>query len=360
MQQKGKTIIMKRIAFFQSNLKVGGIQRSLVNLLKSHILDEYEVDVYLFSKDVFYDISLLPSNITIKYLKPFPYWCRFVPYEVLKIVYSKLQLNKEYDYVVDFDSYQQDCSLYTISQKKSKKIMWIHSDMKREYVYNKKYRILYHFFSSKFCHYDEFVAVSEGVVEPFKEKSGQYRKKIRVIPNIIDSQEIINKSKVQIDVQIDQSKLNIACVGRIYVAKGYDLLLMDFEKAYMQRKDLRLYIIGDGPDAKKYKKWVQTHGLTDAVFFLGNQKNPFNLLSQMDAFCLESRYEGQGMVLLEAKVLGLQLIFPKRLEKYNVGIDGVEDVAEAFKQIKKEPHTFDDLKTYKELIASEYRSLFSE
>lgn len=360
MQQGGKTIIMKRVAFFQSNLKVGGIQRSLVNLLKSHILDEYEVDVYLFSKNVFYDISSLPSNITIKYLKPFPYWCRFVPYEVLKKAYNGLQLDKEYDYVIDFDSYQQDCSLYTISQRNSKKIMWIHSDMQREYIYNKKYRVLFYFFSPKFCYYDEFVAVSEGVVDSFKKKSGQFGKKIRVIPNLIDTQEIVQKSKAQTDVQIDKSMFNIACVGRIYVAKGYDLLLLDFEKAYEQRRDLRLYIIGDGPDSKKYKRWVKKHGLNNVVFFLGNQKNPFNLLSQMDAFCLESRYEGQGMVLLEAKVLGLKLIFPKRLEKYNVGIQGVEDVAEAFKLIKKEPHNLDDLKMYTEFIATEYQKLFSE
>ena len=358
MQQKGKAIVMKKIAFFQSNLKVGGIQRSLVNLLKSHILDEYDVDVYLFSGEVFYDISSLPSNITIKYLKPFPYWCRFVPYRVLQKIYNGLQLEKKYDYVIDFDSYQQDCSLYTISQKNSKKIMWIHNDMQREYMYNEKYRILYHFFSSKFRYYDEFVAVSKGVVEPFKEKSGQLRKKIHVIPNLIDAYEIMQKSEIPTDVQIDQSKINIGCVGRIYVAKGYDLLLMDFEKAYQQRKELRLYIIGDGPDLKKYKKWVQEHGLGDVVFFLGNQKNPFNLLSRMDAFCLESRYEGQGMVLMEAKVLGLQLIFPKRLEKYNMGIAGVEDVVEALKKIKKEPHDFDDLKEYTEFIASEYRNLF--
>ena len=36
----------------------------------------------------------------------------------------------------------------------------------------------------------------------------------------------------------------------------------------------------------------------------------------MDGFILESRYEGQGIVILEAKILGLDLIIPDRLKEY--------------------------------------------
>ena len=71
---------MKKIAIFEANLNVGGIQRSLVNLMKSGILDEFEVDVFLFSDYVFYDISELPSNVQIHFLEPFPYWYRFLPF----------------------------------------------------------------------------------------------------------------------------------------------------------------------------------------------------------------------------------------------------------------------------------------
>lgn len=43
----------KRIAIFQSDLHVGGIQKSLVNLMSLEAMDKYDVDVYLFDRMYF-------------------------------------------------------------------------------------------------------------------------------------------------------------------------------------------------------------------------------------------------------------------------------------------------------------------
>ncbi len=40
---------MKKIAIFQYDLGLGGIQKSLINLLNNLNLDKYEIDLYLFS-----------------------------------------------------------------------------------------------------------------------------------------------------------------------------------------------------------------------------------------------------------------------------------------------------------------------
>ena len=53
---------------------------------------------------------------------------------------------------------------------------------------------------------------------------------------------------------------------------------------------------------------------------LGNQPNPFPYMDRMDGFVLTSRYEGQGMVIWEAKALGLPLYLSKNLEAYNPGV----------------------------------------
>lgn len=350
---------MKRIAIFQANLNVGGIQRSLVNLMKSDILKEYEVDVYLFAKEVFYDISELPSNIHIQYLEPFPYWYRFIPFGLIKKICKSPMVGGDYDIVIDYDSYRQECAYYVSLYENAKKIMWIHNDMSKEYEYNKKYRILYAFFKNKYKYFDEFVAVSEGVIEPFRKFSKMFTSKVTIIPNIINVDKILLQSKEEPDVIVDETKTNIACMGRIYVQKGYDYLLEDFLKASAQKEDLRLYIIGSGPDEQMYKDWVSSHGLQDKVYFLGNKSNPFHILKQMDAFCLESRYEGQGMVLWEAKVLGLKLIFPKRLEKYNIYLEGTDDIVQAMVDLKKQEKKEDLLEDYQKYIEDNFKSLLA-
>ena len=348
---------MKRIAIFQADLKVGGIQRSLINLLESPILKNYEVDVYLFSRNIFYDVSRLTKNIHLYYLDPFPYWFRFIPFRFIRHMKFYSDIEQKYDYVFDFDSYRQECAYCTIKMKNAKRIMWIHNDVERKLRFEKKYRILYFFFKGKYKFYDEFVAVSEGIVEPFRKCSGCKDSKIVVIPNIINVKEILDKCHEQSDVFVDSTKYNVVCIGKICVQKGYDFLLKDIYEAYQRRANLRCYIIGDGPDCKRYKKWVIEQGLSDVVFFLGNQKNPYAIMNRMDAFCLESRYEGQGIVLWEAKCLGLQLVFPKRLEKYNGCLEGVENVVEALMSIKKEKKKCDYLREYHEHIEMQYKTL---
>ncbi len=351
---------MKKIAIFQANLKVGGIQRSLVNLINSGILKDYEVDIFLFSRDIFYDIKNIPHNIQIKYLKPFPYWYRFLPFELIKKI-RKCEVDLGgYDFAIDYDSYRQECAYYVTSAVKANKIMWIHNDMILEYKYNRKYRILYQFFKNKYRYYDQFVAVSEGIIEPFRKQSRQFSSKVTVIPNIINVDEILEKSREDTDIIVDSNNINIVCVGRIYLAKGYEFLLEDFGKAYETNKKLRLYIIGEGPDLEKHKTWVKKNGLDEVVHFLGKKENPFSIMKQMDAFCLESRYEGQGMVLWEAKCLGLQLIFPKHLEKYNSGLNGTTDVVKEMLKIEKRLKHENQLKEYHEFIVSQLKLVLGE
>lgn len=348
---------MKKIAIFQANLQVGGIQRSLVNLMNSGIFKEYEVDVYLFSRDVFYDIETIPNNIHIKYLQPFPYWYRFLPFGLIKMI-TKCEIDLSgYDFAIDYDSYRQECAYYTTSAINANKIMWIHNDMVLEYKYNRKYRVLYHFFKNKYRYYDQFVAVSEGIIESFKKQSKQYDSKVTIIPNIINVDAILKRSQEETEVIVDTDNINIVCVGRIYVAKGYEFLLEDFSKAYEKNKKLRLYIIGEGPDLEKHETWVKKNRLEEVVYFLGKKENPFAIMNQMDAFCLESRYEGQGMVLWEAKCLGLQLIFPRRLEKYNIYLKGVDDVQEALIHLEKRGKEQDYLEQYHEYIEQHYKEL---
>jgi glycosyltransferase involved in cell wall biosynthesis len=69
-----------------------------------------------------------------------------------------------------------------------------------------------------------------------------------------------------------------------------------------------LVIIGGGPLAGSLAKLVRKLGLEDSVTLAGPQPNPWAIMTHCDAFVLSSDYEGQPMVILEARVLGLPVV----------------------------------------------------
>ena len=48
---------MKRIAIFQSDLGVGGIQKSIVNLLRNLDYEQVQVDLYLSERSAFWQLA---------------------------------------------------------------------------------------------------------------------------------------------------------------------------------------------------------------------------------------------------------------------------------------------------------------
>ena len=156
------------------------------------------------------------------------------------------------------------------------------------------------------------------------------------IPNFIDTNEIILKSKESCNTTVDKDKINIVSTGRICYQKGFDILINYISKLSTVRNDFHLYIIGDGDKFDNYKQLVNSLNLNNYITFLGSLKNPYNVMNLMDVFILTSRFEGQGMVFLEAKCLGLDIIMPRHLEKY-VDIKGTTDILKSLKEIKNKP-----------------------
>lgn len=64
--------------------------------------------------------------------------------------------------------------------------------------------------------------------------------------------------------------------------------------------------VGQGELEEEIRRLVQTKGLTDSVLFLGLRTDVPDLLQAMDAFVLPSRFEGLGIVYIEAQAAGLK------------------------------------------------------
>ena len=345
---------MKKIAIFQTDLGYGGIQKSLVNLLNSVDYNKYKVDLYLFSHDNIYENDI-PKNVTIIYKKPLPYITRFVDFKILNNSY-KNTINEEYDVAIDFNSYSMDTALACLNVKTNKRVIWIHNDIKIKLKEEGKYRVLYKFFKSKYELYDTYVAVSKGALESFKDYH-KYKSKIYLlIPNMINTEEIFNNLDNN-SFKVDNDKYNLCSVGRITHQKGFDILLDEIKKLTEEDFKFHLYIIGDGNKKKEIQKKIKSLRLNEYVTLLGAKKDVYSYMNKMDGFILTSRYEGQGMVFLEAKALGLDIVMPKHLEKYVDGINGTKDIVKSILKLKKHDKKYDDLKKYNNDIIKKINNL---
>ncbi len=348
---------MKKIAIYINELGMGGIEKSVINLLNRIDTKKYEIDLFIFGENNFYE---LPKNAKIIKLKKPSSLLRFLPFKISLKIYKPEIPKKEYDLAIDFDSYQFHTAACAIKTKAKKRAIWIHNDIKIKIKEEIKYRILYYFFRKKYDYFDTYCAVSEGALKSFKELKEKSNKKYMVIPNYINTDEIKEKMKEPCEIKIDKNKINIITVGRLCHQKGIDIMLKEIKELTKHRQDFHLYIVGSGEEEEKLKKIKSDLELEQYVTFTGGTKNPFKYLKEMDLFYLSSRYEGQGMVLLEALSVGIDVLIPTHLEKYCPIIKAEKNILKYLKEYKKhKKKEYNPLTEYNEEITKKLEELFT-
>jgi glycosyltransferase involved in cell wall biosynthesis len=108
--------------------------------------------------------------------------------------------------------------------------------------------------------------------------------------------------------------LSIICVGRVSIAKkGHDTVIEALAICKKSGIDYSVSFVGteslEEPGAElQLRSLAQDHGLGSQVRFLGKRMDIPDLLARSDLFVLPSRYEGFGLVLVEAMAAGLPVI----------------------------------------------------
>ncbi|MGB9873305.1 MAG: glycosyltransferase, partial [Anaerolineae bacterium] len=100
----------------------------------------------------------------------------------------------------------------------------------------------------------------------------------------------------------------LCCVGRLTEQKGMDILLEALHGLEPRKWDLRLWLIGDGPQRSMLETRARQLGLETRVQFLGWRYDVPDLLVASDIFVLPSRYEAMPMTILEAMAAGLPCV----------------------------------------------------
>ena len=319
---------MKKILVVNDNLNIGGIQKSLLNFLKSES-KSYDITLALFNNDSV-NIDEIPKDVKRIYLKK----CYKILGETkqnlwknekglfflkaLLLIITKLTSRKTamkilgffqkkikgYDIVISFSHSRTPKDLgggvpeFVIDKTVSPlKICYIHCDYKNSDTCCKYNNLLYSRFDKIFC-------CSNSVRSNFLDMLPELKNKTKVVRNFYDL-DIINYSN-QNNVQFDSKYINFITVARLSQEKGINEALLAIGKS--ERDDIFYHIVGDGPERSNLVGLANELGITDRVTFWGEQKNPFAFMANADYLIVSSYHEAAPMVFDEARMLGLRII----------------------------------------------------
>ena len=141
-------------------------------------------------------------------------------------------------------------------------------------------------------------------------------------------------------IQSQSSNFKIGTIGRLVPQKDYPTLLNAFSNVLKSAPKTDLYVVGEGYLQKELIKLSKTIGVNDKVHWLGKTEYVNEFLSKIDLFILSSKYEGFGLVLLEAMVAKKPIIaannsaIPEVLGKIYEGLFSTGDANALAQQIK--------------------------
>ncbi len=133
--------------------------------------------------------------------------------------------------------------------------------------------------------------------------------RVRVIKNAIDARRFRfdpqERRRIRAALGLD-GRFVVGHIGRFDLMQKNQLFLLDaFNSAKAARPELALVLVGDGPDRGRIENAVRALGLERDVVLTGFREDVPALLSGFDLFVLPSRFEGLGIVLVEAQASGL-------------------------------------------------------
>jgi glycosyltransferase involved in cell wall biosynthesis len=165
------------------------------------------------------------------------------------------------------------------------------------------YRLLMTFFFKRAT----VVAVANSIGKELIEHFGLPESRVVVIPNAVATADIQRQSTEPADCPWPADVPIVITSGRLTPVKGQWHLIRAFAEA-CRRVPCRLVILGAGELEDDLRRLTKELNITDQVYFMGWQDNPFKFMSRAHLFVLSSLSEAFGLVLLEAMACGLPVI----------------------------------------------------
>ena len=163
--------------------------------------------------------------------------------------------------------------------------LYIGSDRKRHYVY-------------QFQKLDDVIVLCNHDAETYQKYDSHF------LPSVIYNPLTLIPGK-----KSEGNSHRFLAVGRFSNQhKGFDLLIEAFNIFAQQNTDWKLDIVGEGVEEELYRSLILKYHLGDRVFIHPFTNNIQEYYSKAQVYVLSSRWEGFGLVLVEAMAHGLPVV----------------------------------------------------
>lgn len=310
-------------------MNVGGVEKSLINLLSLLPQERYDVHVGLVHPEGDF-LSFLPTGVSLHHVtdisdhweelnKPplhtiLTYFLRgrFLKSLFASIVYLICKLRGSFmgwvqyvlkdtngvetpfDIAVAYAGPSSDIDYYICKKVQAKKkIGWVHFDIDKVGRDSKLINKLY-------CNYEQIVAVSDSCRMKFVNTFPQLEEKTIVYNNVVSPKLVLSQAESADTFEINTYSKKILTVGRISREKGQIVAIEALRILVDKGYDVVWYFIGDGNDRKACEHKALNLGVKERAVFLGTQTNPYGYMRDCDVYVQPSRYEGYCVTILEA------------------------------------------------------------
>lgn len=146
-------------------------------------------------------------------------------------------------------------------------------------------------------------------------QSGEYTfccDDFKVMPNAIELERFVYNPEKRETMRREmsvQDQFVIGHVGRMCDQKNQPFLVDVFAEVCRMQPNAVLMLVGDGELRADLESQVRNLNLEGKVIFTGVRQDVPDLFQAMDVFVLPSRWEGLGIVALEAQAAGLPCVF---------------------------------------------------
>lgn len=307
----------KKILFMMDSLTCGGAEKSLVSLLP--LLDYKKADVTLMlvgrggvfecyvPKEVRVVTLSQPQSIKMHLAKLYySLQYRFnrlrnkqeheaeTLWKCIGAVYPELK--ETYDCAV---AYQQGFPTYYIANKvlATKKFCWVNTDMRKAgYDIN--------FNADVYDKYTKIIAVSDAVHADLKHQG--YVRDISKIITIYDilNPVLIRKMALEKGFEDNYKGVRLVTVGRMTPPKSYDLAVRAADELRKRGYKFRWSFVGDGVSRSRIESMIAEYNLEGYIELLGEKANPYPYMAVCDIYVQTSSFEGFGLTVTEARILG--------------------------------------------------------
>ena len=296
-----------KITMFISTLGSGGAERAMTCLSEEFSRRGHELTVVTWNNQVedFYKLHESVRRISVEYRKsPFARWYD-LPGNISRFrAIRKAIASTEPDAVISFLDGTNELFLLSSFNEKYYKILSCQVDMRMHAHYNTRWiwlrRWLYRL-ADKIVFLDRAQGEWANRTFPGWNCTG--------IPNPLPAIDVIpDKETEHVIEEAKRFPKRIVAMGRLAPQKGFDMLLDAFVPLADKFPDWGLVILGEGDDREKLEIQREKLGLQQRVMMPGRVSKPHAVIASSDIFAFSSRYEGQGLALLEAIACGVPAV----------------------------------------------------